>query len=163
MKSTAAKTPVWVIAILTSIILSLTSCSKKVVPTTIAYRSNKTEIITSDPSGSVTLRVWGEGLNSKAARINAAKKAIEEVTFSGVTGPHNAVMAVIPSPTARARYREYFNKFFKDNGKYKKYVKAEKPEKDEYLNGNGMVVVPVVVTIDREGLIKQFTKDKVTE
>ena len=72
-------------------------------------------------------------------------------------------MAVIPGPTVRARHREYFNKFFKDGGKYKKYVKAEKPEKEAELNGNQRVVVPVITTVDREGLISLFKKDKVLE
>lgn len=149
-----------VIAILT---IAMTGCTKKVIPTTMAYRSYDTECISKDPSGAITLRVWGEGADGKEARLNASKKAVEEVTFTNLTGNHANALAVIPSPTARARHREYFNKFFKDGGKYKKYVKAEKPEKAEELNGNKRVVVPVIVTVDREGLITLFKKDKVNE
>lgn len=142
---------------------AISSCSKKAIPTTMAYRSYNTECISKDPSGAITLRVWGEGENGKKARENAAKKAVEEVIFTNLTGNKANALAVIPGPTVRAKYREYFNKFFKDGGKYKKYVKAEKPEKDEELNGNNRVVVPVIVTVDREGLIDLFKKDKVLE
>ena len=134
-----------------ALMVCATGCSKKVQPTTRAYRSYETECIAKDPSGAVTLRVWGEGSDAKHARENAAKKAVEEVVFTNLTGNRANVMAVIPGPTVRARHREYFNKFFKDGGKYKKYVKAEKPEKEAELNGNQRVVVPVITTVDREG------------
>lgn len=150
----------FLVAIVTFVV---TGCSKKVLPTTMAYRSFKTECISKDPSGALTLRVWGEGADGKEARINAAKKAVEEVTFTNLSGNHANALAVIPSPTARAKHREYFNKFFSNKGKYKKYVKAEKPEKEEELNGNHRVVVPMIITVDREGLITLFKKDKVTE
>ena len=146
-----------------ALMVCATGCSKKVQPTTRAYRSYETECIAKDPSGAVTLHVWGEGSDAKHARENAAKKAVEEVVFTNLTGNRANVMAVIPGPTVRARHREYFNKFFKDGGKYKKYVKAEKPEKEAELNGNQRVVVPVITTVDREGLISLFKKDKVLE
>lgn len=154
-----------IIASLCCLILlaGMTSCSKKVVPTTMAYRSYATECISKDASGELVLRVWGEGVNGKEAKMNAAKKAVEEVTFSNITGNKANALAIIPGPTVREKHREYFNKFFKDGGKYKKFVKSEKPEKDEEMNGNHMVVVPVIVTVDREGLVTQFKKDKVLE
>lgn len=145
------------------VMAGLTGCSKKTVPTTQAYRSYETECISKDASGSITLRVWGEGSDAKDARQNAAKKAVEEVTFTNLKGNRANVLAIIPGPTVRARHREYFNKFFKDGGKYKKYVEAEKPEKEAVLNGNQRVVVPVIVTVDREGLITLFKKDNVLE
>lgn len=145
------------------LLAAIAACSKKVVPTTMAYRSYATECISKDASGDITLRVWGEGVNAKEAKMNAAKKAVEEVTFKNLSGNKANALAIIPGPTVREKHREYFNKFFKDGGKYKKYVKAEKPEKDEELNGNHMVVVPVIVTVDREGLVTLFKKDKVTE
>lgn len=139
------------------------ACSKNVVPSTLAYRSSyETEIISKDPSGAVTLRVWGEGHDLGAARTNAAKKAVEEVTFSNITSNKATSLAIIPGPTVRANNADYFNKFFKDGGKYKKFVKAEKPEKEEVLNGNKQVVVPMIITVDREGLVKQYKKDKIT-
>lgn len=141
--------------------MAMSSCSKKVVPTTMAYRSYETECISKDPSGAITLRVWGEGATGKDAKTNASKKAVEEVIFTNLTGNHANALAILPSPTSRARNREYFNKFFKDGGKYKKYVNAEKPEKEDELNGNNRVVVPVIVTVNREGLIDLFKKDNI--
>lgn len=144
--------------------VAFSSCSgqKGTTDTTTAYRSHPTECISRDPSGSVTLRVWGEGLDEKKARENAAKKAVEEVTFNNITGNKANCMALIPGPTVRARHREYFNKFFK-NGKYKKFIKAEKPEKGQYLTRQELMVVPVIVTVDRESLYDRYKKDGVLE
>lgn len=153
----------YIVAVIVALLLSMTGCSKKQLPTTIAYRSYPTECISKDPSGSLTLRVWGEGADAKAVRTNASKKAVEEVIFTNISGNQANALAVIPSPTARARHREYFNKFFKDGGNYKKYVKSEKPEKDVQYSGNKRIVAPVIVIVDREGLIDRFKKDKVIE
>lgn len=151
---------IWLMSLV--MILSLTGCGKKAQPTTIAYRSNHdTELLAKDPTGSVTIRVWGTGLDNKAARENAARKAVEEVTFSSLANNHESVLPILPAPTTRAKHREYFNKFFKS--KYKKYIKSEKPEKEEYMKGNQQVAVPMIVVVDREAIIKQLKKDNVID
>lgn len=142
--------------------LALAACSKKVTPSTMAYRSYPTECISRDASGELTLRVWGEGADSKQARDNAVAKAVEEVVFSNLTGNKANALAIIPGADVRYKNREYFNKFFKDR-QYRKFVKKENPEKDSELTGNNRVVVPVIVTVDREGLIDRFKKDKILE
>ncbi len=151
------------LVLLFAVVMTVVSgCSRKTVPTTLAYRSYDTECIHKDAGGNLTLRVWGEGHNSKDARNEAARKAVEEVIFSNLSGNKASNMPIISSPTARQKNREYFNNFFSKKT-YKKYVKAEKPEKKEYLNGNDRVVVPVIVTIDREGLIDRLKKDKIIQ
>ena len=142
--------------------ITLGGCSKKVVqPSTLAYAKHDTECLLKDPSGIVTLLVWGEGLDEKSARANAGKKAVEEVIFNNITGNKYNTLAILPAPTARAANREYFNKFFKDNGDYRKYIKSEKPDKSDYAKGNQQVVVPVTVTVEREKLIDKLKKDKI--
>lgn len=150
-------------AIIVAVVITVVSgCSRKAVPTTLAYRSYDTECIHKGAGGDLTLRVWGEGRNSKDARNEAARKAVEEVIFSNLSGNKASNIPIVSSPTARQKNREYFNKFF-SKGTYKKYVKAEKPEKSEYLSGNDRVVVPVVVTIDREGLVDRLKKDNIIQ
>lgn len=154
--------PIVVAAMAATAFSSCSSGKKATTDTTMAYRQHPTECIARDPSGTVTLRVWGEGLDEKKARENAASKAVEEVTFSNITGNGASVMALIPGPTVRAKHRDYFNKFFKD-GKYKKYIKTEKPDKGQYLTRQELMVVPVIVVVDREKLLDQFKKDAVLE
>ncbi len=140
------------------------ACGKKELPSTIAYRSYDTECLGSDPSGRMRLRVWGEGKDQKAAEENARKKAVEDVVFGHITRGNGCnSMPVLDNPSARRIHREYFNKFFKDGGKYKKYIKAEKPEKDARFIGNDRVVQPMEITVDREGLIDRFIKDKILD
>lgn len=142
----------------------VSSCSKKVhEPTTLAYADHATECINKDPSGTLTLKVWGQGLDEKSARTNAAKKAVEEVVFTNITGNKFNALAILPAPTARAAHREYFNKFFKDNGGYRKFVRSEKPDKKEYVYGNQQVMVPMIIVVDREKLIDKLKKDKILE
>lgn len=145
------------------IALAMASCGKKVVPTTAAYHSYETECLGTDPSGAQRLRVWGEGKDRNAAIENARKKAVEDVVFNHITaGSGNCnSWPVIDNPTARRTHHEYFAKFFKDGGKYKKFIKAEKPDKDTKMVGNDKVVQPVEITVDREGLVNQFIKDKI--
>lgn len=146
--------------------LLVTSCgSKKPVPSTIAYTSHATECLGQDAVGAQRLRVWGQGKDFKAAQEDARKKAVEEVTFNHVTaGAGNCnSWPVIDNPTARRTHHEYFAKFFKDGGKYKKYIKAEKPSKSDAVYGNDCVVVEMEITVDREGLQKRFTKDHILE
>lgn len=147
------------LTLIVSVVL-LSGCSKKVATTT-AYKSYDTECLGTDPSGAQILRVWGMGKDYNEAVENAGKKAVEEVTFNHVTngsGDCNS-WPVIDSPVARKNNSEYFAKFFKHKGDYRKFIKVEKPDKDSALNGNGRVEVAVVVTVDREGLRQRFVKD----
>lgn len=148
------------------IVISLASCaSKKPLSSTVAYTPHPTECIGSDPSGLVRLRVWGEGKDRDDACENAKKKAVEEVLFSNITaGPAKGnSWPLIDNPSIRRTHSDYFAKFFKKGGAYKKYIKAEKPEKDNNFTGNDKVVVPVEITVDKENLRQRLIKDKIFE
>ncbi len=146
------------------IVLSLASCaSKKPLASTVAYVSHPTECIGSDPSGLVRLRVWGEGKDRNAAIENAKKKAVEDVLFSNITAGSSKGNSwpVIDNPSIRRTNSEYFAKFFKNGGSYKKFIKTEKPDKNDNYTGNDKVVVPVEITVDKEGLRHRLIKDKI--
>lgn len=140
------------------------SCgSSKPVSSTVAYQNHPTECIGADPSGSVRLRVWGEGRDEKGAIENARKKAVEEVLFNHITAGSEKGHSwpLIDNPSVRRTQSAYFAKFFKDGGNYKKYIKMDKPEKEAFHVGNDKVVVPVEIIVDKEGLRKKMTKDKI--
>lgn len=151
-----------VIAIVLAVGISMCGCSKKTVPSTVAYGSYETECLGVNPGGSMRLRVWGEGKDASAAAENARKKAVEAVLFTHITaGPSSATAKwpVISSPTRRKEKHEYFSKFF--DGQYKKYIKAEKADAKARYFGNDRCVQALEVTVDREGLIKKMTKDNI--
>ncbi len=140
-------------------------CGHKTLPSTAAYSRHETECLGSDPDGHQRLRVWGSGRDASAAREDARKKAVEAVVFGNiVSGSGNCnSWPVIDSPAARRVHSEFFAKFFKNGGKYKKFVKAEKPDKSERLEGNDMVVQPMEITVDRAGLVRYFTKEHILQ
>lgn len=140
----------------------MTACgSKKPIASTVAYTNHATECIGADPAGYLRLRVWGEGKDKKAALEQAKKKAVEEVSFNNLTAgtEKGHSWPIIDNPTIRRTQSAYFAKFFKDGGEYKKYIKAEKPGKEEYFTGNDKWVVPVEITVDKEGLREKYIKD----
>lgn len=145
------------------LLIILFACGKKTVPTTAAYTSHEIECLGTDPSGAQRLRVWGEGKDAKAAQESARKKAVEAVLFGHITAGSGQCNSwpVIDNPTTRRTQHEYFAKFFKDGGKFKKFIKAEKAREEKRFTGNDKVVQELEVTVDREGLLKQMTKDKI--
>lgn len=140
----------------------MTSCSsQKPTASTVAYTDHATECIGVDPAGYLRLRVWGEGKDKKSAQEQAKKKAVEEVSFKNITAgtEKGHSWPIIDNPGIRRTQSAYFVKFFKDGGEYKKYIKAEKPGKEEFFMGNDKVVVPMEITVDKESLREKFIKD----
>ena len=71
---------------------------------------------------------------------------------------------MVDAPNARTKYEKYFNKFFEDNGGYKKFVEeVEKRSDADHLQGKTMQTYGVVLRIDRNALKKRMQKDKIIE
>lgn len=151
------------IIILTLLITLLWSCKTKEIPSTVAYTPNETECLGMDPSGAVRLRVFGVGKDNKTAAENAKKTAVETVLFTHVSGAGVNLWPVIDNPSVRRSKRLYFDKFFKDGGEYKKYIKAEKKSDDKTWRGNDRSVQAMEIIVDREKLINKLTKDKILQ
>lgn len=88
--------------------------------------NNKSDIecLSSELDGSVTVQVTGAGKNKSDAQEQAKKNAVFEIIFNGI---HNGALdsnckPLITEVNAREKHEDYFNKFFKDNGDYLKYV-----------------------------------------
>lgn len=147
--------------------LSLVSCGSKRVVETAAFHSYETECLGMDMDGMQTLRVWGTGLNRSDALEQAQKKAVYEVTFTGITGGNGDCNAypVVDEANARKKYEKYFDDFFEKGGKYKKFVKLRGEQKSnaKTYHGDGTEMVEVVVIVDRPALKKRYQKDKIIE
>jgi len=105
---------------ITSIILLSCNNQKKVA----GNYDYKTECLGIEMDGSQTLKAWGNGRNRWDAIEQAKKMAVNDVLFSGIIGGrHNCEnRPVVSEVNARQKYEQYFNKFFADDGEYKKYV-----------------------------------------
>ena len=67
------------------------------------------------------------------------------------------------APNARQKYEDYFNKFFKDSGNFKKYVDEVDKDLRNSFQGAGTQTWGIVVQIDRNALKKRMQKDKIIE
>ena len=144
----------------------LSGCkSEQPVVTTAAFRNYTTECLGKDMDGNQTLRVWASGKNRKDAIEQAKKKAVYEVTFSGIaagSGECNA-FPVVDEANARKKYEQYLDLFFKDGGAYRKYVSIENDKKssmDKY-HRDGNQLYGIIVSVNRSALRKRFVKDKI--
>lgn len=158
------KTLLVIVAVALSLILS--GCKAKKETSTVPYQATyPVECVSQDPSGVQTLRVWGKGITADKAINNARMTAVETVLFSYITkgtGRYTSI-PVIDNQTIRRVHSEYFNKFFKDGGKYKDFVKSVKTDKKNRMEGGDLVLVETILVVDRPALIKQMKKDHIIE
>lgn len=88
------------------------------------YDSGSIKCLGTELDGSETLRVSGYGSNREDAKEQAMKNAVWTIVFDGVRDGVSGcnMRPLVTEPNARERYEDYFNRFFSDNGEYKKYV-----------------------------------------
>lgn len=153
--------------LLGGLLVLLSSCSSKKVMQTAAFHSYETECLGKDMDGMQTLRVYGTGLNDSEAMENAIKRAVYEITFTGISAGQGECNSypVVDEANARQKYEKYFNDFFAKGGKFKKFVKVRSQQKKSAKNyhGDGTEVVEVVVVVDRPALKKRYEKDKIIQ
>lgn len=147
-------------------VAGMSSCgSKQPVAETAGFGTYETECLGNDVDGQQMLRVYGTGLNESDAIEQALKKAVNDVTFTGIQGGGGECNGypVVDQANAREKYDTYFNKFFKKGGTYKKFVTLKRQQKKsaKSYQGAGTVTMEVIVKVDRPGLKKRFQKDKI--
>lgn len=149
--------------IVVSAIIGLTGCkSSKPQISTAAYHVPKTECEMLTANNKVLLSVWAKGLNKQQALIAAKKKAVEEITFSGIhSGETNGVSyPLIDSPSARERNAAFFNDFFADKGKFNDFVRLANKGDEKLSHGDNFVLCQARVIVDRGALLDYFKKKK---
>ncbi len=125
----------------------------------------KTECLGIEMDGSQTVKAWGNGRNRHDAIEQAKKNAVRDVIFSGITeGKQECnVKPLIVEVNAREKHEDYFNSFFADNGKYKKFVslKDKKWFKRERFKSREGVTYGFVLRIHIAELKTQLKKDTI--
>lgn len=141
-------------------VIALVSCTTT-KPT--AYMTYETQCLGVELDGSQTLLSWGEGKNKADAEEQAKKNAVRDVIFRGIhAGKSDCTRPpLINTPNAERKYEEYFNRFFADNGEYKKYISMEDQkrrsnDKESYQYGEKR---SVTVRVYRSELKKRFQED----
>ena len=145
--------------------LMFSACKSHQSATTAAYHNYITECLGKSMDGSQTLRVWASGKNRSDAIEQAKKKAVYDVTFTGInagSGECNAY-PVVDEANARKKYEDYFDLFFADGGAYSKYVSIENQKKSamEKFQGDGNETYGIVVVVNRSALRQRFVNDNI--
>lgn len=153
--------------IITLIATLATMCgckSKEKAVSTASYHNYETECMGKSMDGKQTLRVWAQGKNRSDAIKQARKKAVYDVTFTGISAGSGECSSypVVDEPNARRKYEKYFDKFFADGGTYRKFAEAAdgKNEVDAFQGKNSQTY-GIVVTVDRAALRKRLEKDEI--
>jgi hypothetical protein len=128
--------------------------------------SYKTECLGIEMDGSQTVKAWGNGRNRFDAIEQAKKNAVNDVLFNGIyEGKQDCEKRpVIAEVNARQKHEAYFNKFFADNGQYKKYISlkderiGQKVSRDR-KGSRQSVTHGVVVRVLRAQLKQKMIKD----
>lgn len=109
--------------------------------------SYKTECLGIEMDGSQTVKAWGNGRNRWDAIEQAKKTAVRDVLFNGIyEGKQDCEKRpIVAEVNAQQKYEPYFNKFFADDGDYKKFVSL----KDERIGQK--------VSRDRKGARQSVT------
>ena len=117
---------------------------------TSTYYNHPVECISVELDGSLTLRVSGNGRNRADALEQARKNAVYTVIFKGVdVRGQNPMMSkpLILEVNAEQKYQYFFNPFFTDGGKYKKFISKEDTRGGSNVRQKGSKQVEYTVTI----------------
>ncbi|MBQ9560819.1 MAG: hypothetical protein IJV10_00860 [Prevotella sp.] len=127
------------------------------------YTKFDTECLGVEEDGTQTLRTWGSGKNKDDAQDQARKNAVRDVIFKGIRdGVEGCNMKpLITEVNVREKYEDYFDRFFRDGGKYEKFVSnKDSKQKMKKIEKTDMGVrVALVVRVLRPKLREQLKKD----
>ena len=119
-----------IVFVLTIFLLASCTATRKVI----ADKDTRTWQYEIEPTvgqatqGSVLVKVWSYSKSKNVATAQAGKNAVHGVLFKGVAALNNqsaripAQKAIVTDVNAEVSYKDYFMDFFKDGGKYMKYV-----------------------------------------
>lgn len=155
----------YIIIYISALAMMLTACKSHQAATTAAFQNYTTECMGKGMDGTQTLRVWAVGRNRADAIEQAKKKAVYDVTFTGINaggGECNAY-PVVDEANARKKYEDYFDRFFADGGAYSKYVSISNQKKSAMnkFNGDGNQMYGIIVTVNRSALRQRFVSDNI--
>lgn len=126
----------------------------------------ETQCLGVEEDGTQTVRVWGFGKKRKDAVEQAMKTAVRDILFKGIQSGMEGcnTRPMLTEVNARERHATYFNKFFADGNRFRKYVsfKDEKGKKSrEHTDGSLGTRWSIVVRVKCPQLRQRLVKDKI--
>ena len=107
---------------------------------------------------------WGNGRDRFDAGEQARKNAVNDVLFKGIVAGQGECnqRPLVPEVNARAKYADYFNRFFAARGSFSRYVslKDERSRADREEKGaRKSITLGVVLRVERAKLKEKLIKD----
>lgn len=150
-------------------LLLLVSCKSNKL-TCYDYESSIVEVGT---QGAAVIKAWGEGKTIEAAKIDAKRNAVYSILFKGFPTANGInstdLRPMITNPNAERQYKDFFENFFSDKGKFNQYVQYVDDQGrlalgDAVRTSKGYKVAVVVVVNKRalrlemeyQGIIQKF-------
>lgn len=108
------------------ILLFAIGCGPSKVSTS-SYYASATTYMNDEGDGSITVRAYGHGKNRSDAIEQAAKNAVRDIIFKGITVPNNIQLSkpLVTAVNAEEKFQNFFNSFFSDGGTYTEFVSKE--------------------------------------
>lgn len=103
--------------------------------------------------GTYLVKVWSYSKKKAVAIEQCKKNAVHGIIFKGYTGQNGCVAQrpLAKNPGVELEYREYFEKFFANNGEYYKYVSVSSAA-NEIVKVGREYKIGVVVSIQKDEL-----------
>ena len=156
------------IALIALAVFTLASCStaKKVADKQTLTWQYEIEPTTGQAvQGSILVKVWSYSKDKNVATTQAGKNAVHGVLFKGVAALNNeyarvpAQKAIVTDVNAESTYKKYFTDFFKDGGKYNKYVNFVNngiPAPGDIIKVGKQYKIGVRVSVAKDALRKEM-------
>jgi hypothetical protein len=156
------------IALIALAVFTLASCStaKKVADKQTLTWQYEIEPTTGQAvQGSILVKVWSYSKDKNVATTQAGKNAVHGVLFKGVSALNNeyarvpAQKAIVTDVNAESTYKNYFTDFFKDGGKYNKYVNFVNngiPAPGDIIKVGKQYKIGVRVSVAKDALRKEM-------
>ena len=156
------------IALIVLAVFTLASCStaKKVADKQTLTWQYEIEPTTGQAvQGSILVKVWSYSKDKNVATTQAGKNAVHGVLFKGVSALNNeyarvpAQKAIVTDVNAESTYKNYFTDFFKDGGKYNKYVNFVNngiPAPGDIIKVGKQYKIGVRVSVSKDALRKEM-------
>ena len=115
--------------------------------------------------GSVLVKVWTYSKSRYVATTQAGKNAVHGIIFKGVSALNNgssripAQRPLVSDLSVETTYRDYLTSFFRDGGKYQKYVNFVNngiPEPGDIIKIRNEYKIGVTVSVAKDALRKEL-------
>jgi hypothetical protein len=128
------------------------------VASTAAFYDYEVEHI-STGEGIETVKVYSYGKNKSDGVQLGKLNALRAIIFKGIPKA-DYQKPIISEAGAEEKYKSYFNEFFKDGGKYLKFISLTN-NNVEVLDGSDRLKIGIIVTIQKNNLRKELEAAKI--